>query len=588
MTELIFANNASTTTSGSITATSTTVNVSVGTGALFPHPLGDQQFIATFIDQLTGNIREIVHVTNVTLDTITIVRAQEGTTAQAWPAGSIFAHLHTAGAMQSFLQKVDILATSIIYSGVDTGPVNTIVVRSTEPPLSQLIPDTLLNITIETNNDSSDVNMIVAPDTAVYPVYRADGHTLQPNDISFEQKALFTFTGTSFQLTNYKPQLLEKIHYPLDYWAGFFTGLPGTPPTTPDQWIAHVTAPVPYPYPAGLIISGLTTFSNTGPIEISVNNGEYVPVIQMDGTPFQGPIPANPGATPPTLAVPPEFHNDHTMVVLESDGNNFRAHGYTWLGTGGGGSGTGGGGGGTPPPVVPPPIFVYGEDQSVYIEINSSTLPLPTAEFISSTNILSQPKSAYGLEWLGVGVLTVPYWAVINPPSQANANRFDNVVISLFQRGSLFGPGFKSGDPGTLWATVTGAGSLPPGFEGSGDLGGTPPTGTVQGLASLGVPVGQAGAVGGTSDNYGVINFEQAVGPGFTYGDVGSIYITVTLRGSVIPQVPHCSSANTRTMASYGGNWIRLGTLTINPYGTSNYWGVPPANYGISFFQRIS
>src|SRR5277367_76548 len=104
MPTLIFGNNASSTLAGSITPTDLTVNVSGGTGAIFPQPHIGQQFIATFIDQLTGTQREIIHVTNITVDTFTIVRAQEGTVAQTWNAGDIIAHLHTAGAMSAMLQ----------------------------------------------------------------------------------------------------------------------------------------------------------------------------------------------------------------------------------------------------------------------------------------------------------------------------------------------------------------------------------------------------------------------------------------------------------------------------------------------------
>src|SRR5580692_695946 len=103
-TVLIFGNNESTTIAGSITPTTLSVNLAAGSGAGFPQPTAGQAFIATFVDQATGTQREIVHCTAISGDTATIVRAQENTQAQAWTAGDIFAHLHTAGAMDAMVQ----------------------------------------------------------------------------------------------------------------------------------------------------------------------------------------------------------------------------------------------------------------------------------------------------------------------------------------------------------------------------------------------------------------------------------------------------------------------------------------------------
>ena len=59
----------------------------------------------------TGLLTEIVHVTNVTGDVCTIVRAQEGTTALAWTAGDLFANLVTAGTLAAFQQASPPAAT---------------------------------------------------------------------------------------------------------------------------------------------------------------------------------------------------------------------------------------------------------------------------------------------------------------------------------------------------------------------------------------------------------------------------------------------------------------------------------------------
>lgn len=104
MTQLLFANNATTTLFDPITSGATTANLSPGTGALFPALGSGQQFIGTLVDAATGLVTEIVHVTARSGDTITIVRGQEGTTAHAWLAGDTFANYPTAGTAAAFDQ----------------------------------------------------------------------------------------------------------------------------------------------------------------------------------------------------------------------------------------------------------------------------------------------------------------------------------------------------------------------------------------------------------------------------------------------------------------------------------------------------
>src|SRR5262245_38699682 len=111
-----WSNNASTTVAGSITATDTTVALAAGTGVLFPAPTGGDYFKATFYDQATKTLTEIVHCTSRAGDICTIVRAQEGTTAKAWSASDLFANLVTAGTLSSFVQAGTGPAdTSVVY-----------------------------------------------------------------------------------------------------------------------------------------------------------------------------------------------------------------------------------------------------------------------------------------------------------------------------------------------------------------------------------------------------------------------------------------------------------------------------------------
>lgn len=80
---LLTANNAQTVLAAGISASATSLTVNSGTGALFPAVTSGVSFFKlTLVDAATGQLSEIVHVTARTGDSMTIVRAQEGTTGK--------------------------------------------------------------------------------------------------------------------------------------------------------------------------------------------------------------------------------------------------------------------------------------------------------------------------------------------------------------------------------------------------------------------------------------------------------------------------------------------------------------------------
>ena len=125
---LLAANNAQTVLAAGINATATSLTVNSGTGALFPNPsAGVSFFNLTLIDSATGQLSEIVHVTARTGDTMTIARAQEGTTARAWSANDIAANMMTAGTLSYILgnfQPLDatLSALASLATGADKLP----------------------------------------------------------------------------------------------------------------------------------------------------------------------------------------------------------------------------------------------------------------------------------------------------------------------------------------------------------------------------------------------------------------------------------------------------------------------------------
>ena len=118
MSQLLWANNASSVTVGAIDFNDTSIILSAGTGAEFPVPNAAYQYFLATLSPATPGAQdpEIVRVTAVSGDTFTIVRGQEGTTAQAWASGSIIQNLITQGTLNALSQMV-------VYAGNPNGNV---------------------------------------------------------------------------------------------------------------------------------------------------------------------------------------------------------------------------------------------------------------------------------------------------------------------------------------------------------------------------------------------------------------------------------------------------------------------------------
>lgn len=101
---ILFANNARSTLATALAAGATSATLAPGGGGPFPAPTGSNYFVADITDAATRTLHEIVHVTSRVGDTVTLVRAQEGTPAQSWAAGAIFANQWTAGQAAAMVQ----------------------------------------------------------------------------------------------------------------------------------------------------------------------------------------------------------------------------------------------------------------------------------------------------------------------------------------------------------------------------------------------------------------------------------------------------------------------------------------------------
>lgn len=110
----LFKNNASALLASSLTTTDTTVVLSAGLGNSFPSPTGSSYFYGTLFDDL-GNY-EIVKCTARTTDTLTVVRAQDGTNPLEFTAGDGFALRPIAAVLNNFAQ----LDAANTFTGVNT------------------------------------------------------------------------------------------------------------------------------------------------------------------------------------------------------------------------------------------------------------------------------------------------------------------------------------------------------------------------------------------------------------------------------------------------------------------------------------
>lgn len=118
MTQL-FKNNASGSLASSIGTTDTLLALATGHGARFPTPTGGDHFQLTLVGlDVNGNEStwEIVRCTARSNDSLTVVRAQEGTSALAWPAGARVELRVTAETLDSFTDTAQAAAAAPVQS----------------------------------------------------------------------------------------------------------------------------------------------------------------------------------------------------------------------------------------------------------------------------------------------------------------------------------------------------------------------------------------------------------------------------------------------------------------------------------------
>ena len=122
----LLANNATSTLASAITDTDTTVVLATNDGASFPSPTGDEWFPLTLQN---SSSMEIVRVTARSGDSLQVVRAQEGTTAQAFSVGDSAKLRFTEAVHSSYGQAADIALAVSDHAATNDHPLATTIAK---------------------------------------------------------------------------------------------------------------------------------------------------------------------------------------------------------------------------------------------------------------------------------------------------------------------------------------------------------------------------------------------------------------------------------------------------------------------------
>ncbi|MCX4186780.1 hypothetical protein [Methylophaga sp. OBS4] len=128
MPEFLFKNNATTTLSGAVADTDTTITVT--DGGVFPTPASGKTVRAT-IERASDNAVEIVDITAISTNDLTVTRAREGTTALAFADGDAIEMRITKEMLEEVAQK----SAANEWTGGQSGPPDTLTV-DTAPDLT--------------------------------------------------------------------------------------------------------------------------------------------------------------------------------------------------------------------------------------------------------------------------------------------------------------------------------------------------------------------------------------------------------------------------------------------------------------------
>ena len=275
MTIQLFANNAKTTLAAPITSTQNTITVATGTGALFPSPTTGQQFKVTLVSAASASVYEICNCTSRSGDTLTVLRGQEGTSAQPFILNDIVGHFDTAAVMTDLVQSEQLQSGYYLFA-VATGTANAL--TATLPSNLTSLPNgmSITVISAYANTAAATLNLTLgSTSTGVIPIVTGNNTPITagviPNagyPITLSYSSTFNawvITDGQIDLSLYAPKASPT-----------FTGTPQAPTYSPPS----PTAPTP-----------TTQLATLGYVYNSLQN--YAPIF----SPTLTGVPAAPTAT---------------------------------------------------------------------------------------------------------------------------------------------------------------------------------------------------------------------------------------------------------------------------------------------------
>lgn len=281
----VFADNASTTMAANISAGSTTVDLAPGTGTLFPNPSSQQFFMVTFTDAATQLNIEICKCTARTGDTLTIVRGQEGTTAQSWSAGDIVENRVTSGTLNNFIQAVPLQQQAGNYAADTSGDDNDLVITlSTIPVNNAALVGAPIRITKGPVANTGAMTLAVNGNTAK-PIVNLDGSAIAAGALPANSTFSVIFDGTNFVLQNTTTSGVSQAQLQVQAgnYAADSSGDPNDLIATLSPAPASLTAIVGSPI---RILKGGT--ANTGPMTLTLNGFATKNIVDGAGNPLKG------------------------------------------------------------------------------------------------------------------------------------------------------------------------------------------------------------------------------------------------------------------------------------------------------------
>jgi hypothetical protein len=168
-----FTNNASATLAASINSTVTSISVTTGQGARFPTLMAGDYFFATLVD--SSNNMEIIKVTNRVTDTMTVVRAQDGTIGRSFLANDRL-ELRPVAASFNALQEF--------------------------PPSGTIAANTLSGAIVELDAEKAAVNSPTFTGTPAAPTAAAGTNTTQLATTAFTTTAITNERSATVAITN--------------------------------------------------------------------------------------------------------------------------------------------------------------------------------------------------------------------------------------------------------------------------------------------------------------------------------------------------------------------------------------------------